>query len=610
MNFSKQQLDAINHKEGPALVLAVPGAGKTTVLLERINSLIDSGVNPRNILAMTFSRNQALDMSDRFTSKYGHRSVTFSTIHSFAYGIVRSYANKNNTQINLIESSKEFNKYRLIERIFYDINKKPINDEELEEFFRISGFMKNTLQDYKTYSKKYPTSFRNFELLYKHYEDFKKEQNLIDFDDMLLLALQIISTDKEILGYLQNQFKYIQIDEGQDTSLIQLKIIYMIAQPEDNIFIVADDDQSIYGFRGASPNELLNFKSVYPKAKIFLMENNYRSSKNIVDLSSKIINHNTVRYDKNLQSTKEEKNKINLIRAKNSRIQTNYIVKEILDKGKDRTIAVLYRNNISSINIINALSGKTDFYIKDGKFAFYDHFIIRDVINMINFSYDQTDIDLFEKIYYKFNLYLKKDFINQIKIMDHRSNIVDRLEDCDGVYTFYQEKFELLRYYLYQLRYLDVDDAIKFIFSNIGYYEYLKEYARRSKTPILTYDRVIDTLINISRGCKTVKDLEDKFNELNRAQKEASQAKSNITLSTIHGSKGLEYDNVYLIDLIDEEFPSAYSMDENEDVGVLEEERRLFYVAVTRAKENLSLVTLKRLNNRKVEPSLFLKELK
>ena len=610
MNFSKQQLDAINHKDGPALVLAVPGAGKTTVLLERVNSLIDSGVDPRSILAMTFSRNQALDMADRFSSKYGHRSVTFSTIHSFAYGIVRSYANKNNTKVNLIESSKEFNKYKLIERIFYDINKKPINDEELEEFFRISGFLKNTLQDYQTYSKKYPTSFRNFNLLYKHYEDFKKQHNLIDFDDMLLLALQIISTDKEILSYLQNQFKYIQIDEGQDTSLIQLKIIYMIAQPEDNIFIVADDDQSIYGFRGASPDELLNFKSVYPQAKIFLMENNYRSSKNIVDLSSKIINKNTIRYDKNLQSTKEERNKINLIRAKNTRIQTNYLVKEILDKGKDKSVAVLYRNNISSINVINALAGKIDFYIKDGKFAFYDHFIIRDVINMINFSYDQTDINLFEKIYYKFNLYLKKDFINQIKIMDHKDNIVNRLEQCDGVYTFYQEKFELLRYYLNQLRYLDVDDAIKFIFSIIGYYEYLKEYARRSKTPILTYDRVIDTLINISRGCKTVKDLEDKFKELNSLQREASQAQSNITLSTIHGSKGLEYDNVYLIDLIDEEFPSSYSMGDREDIGVLEEERRLFYVAVTRAKENLSLVTLKRLNNRKVEPLLFLKELK
>ena len=591
-------------------MLAVPGAGKTTVLLESVNSLRDSGVDPRSILAMTFSRNQALDMADRFSRKYGHRSVTFSTIHSFAYGIVRSYANKNNTKVNLIESSKEFNKYKLIERIFYDINKKPINDEELEEFFRISGFLKNTLQDYQTYSKKYPTSFRNFNLLYKHYEDFKKQHNLIDFDDMLLLALQIISTDKEILSYLQNQFKYIQIDEGQDTSLIQLKIIYMIAQPEDNIFIVADDDQSIYGFRGASPDELLNFKSVYPQAKIFLMENNYRSSKNIVDLSSKIINKNTIRYDKNLQSTKEERNKINLIRAKNTRIQTNYLVKEILDKGKDKSVAVLYRNNISSINVINALAGKIDFYIKDGKFAFYDHFIIRDVINMINFSYDQTDINLFEKIYYKFNLYLKKDFINQIKIMDHNYNIVDRLEQCDGVYTFYQEKFELLRYYLNQLRYLDVDDAIKFIFSNIGYYEYLKEYARRSKTPILTYDRVIDTLINISRGCKTVKDLEDKFKELNSLQREASQAQSNITLSTIHGSKGLEYDNVYLIDLIDEEFPSSYSMDDKEDIGVLEEERRLFYVAVTRAKENLSLVTLKRLNNRKVEPSLFLKELK
>lgn len=610
MKYSKQQIKAINHLKGPALVLAVPGSGKTTVLLQRVYNLVSQGVDPKSLLIMTFSKSQAMDMKIKFKKKYGLTNISFSTIHSFAYSIVRWEKRLNNEEVKLIESSLEFNKYRIIDSLYYQINHSKISEDDLEEYFRVSGYIKNTLLSYQDYRKLYGKSIRNFEKIYEKYEIFKHQNKLIDFDDMLVLALRILQNTPPILKALQDRFQYIQIDEGQDTSLVQFKIISMVAKPHDNLFIVADDDQSIYGFRGAEAKKLLEFKDNYPTAQIYLMEDNYRSTKYIVEMSKKLIINNKIRYNKNLSSANELGENISIIKAKNSRIQAKYVLKEakkLVDKNE--SVAILYRNNLSAINLLNYMDQDDDFYIKDGKINFYSHFIMRDLIKILNFSKDLYDINLFEKIYYKFNMYLKKDFVHQIKIMDPNMDLLERLEECDGVNKFYLEKIDLLRYYLDKINRSKFYDAINIIFRDLGYGDYLEEQARRLKHPIMTYKRIIDSILNISQGINTLSEFEQKLEELKSLQKNHSSNLSLLTFSTIHGSKGLEYDNVFMIDLIQDEFPSAFSMKKDSSTGMLEEERRLFYVGMTRAKKNLVLMTIKNLFDKKPKPSMFIEEI-
>lgn len=607
MNYSKSQLEAINHKDGPCLVLAVPGSGKTTVLLARIHNLIQNGVNPNNILAMTFSKSQALDMENRYYEKYGQVGPKFSTIHSFSYGIVRSFSQN---KINLIESSKEFNKYNIVSQLYYRHKKKKITDENLETFFRVSGFLKNTLMSYEEYKKMYQKAFSGFVEIFNEYENFKKSHGLIDFDDMLLESLRILQNNKNALEYIQNKFDYVQIDEGQDTSFVQLKIISLISKPKNNLFIVADDDQSIYGFRGTSSAQLLDFKNVYPDAKIYFMEENYRFTENIANLSNKLIRNNKSRYTKSINATKEKGDIINLNKTKTTASQAQHVIDKALNDIKNgETAAILYRNNISSINIINALPKDADFFIKDGKLAFYSNQIITDLKNTIHFAKDQYDISLFEKIYYKFNLFLRRDFVNQIKFMPSEQSVIKRLLQVDGLNPFFIDKIYDLSFHLDKISDMDFDKAIQYIIFSMDYYVYLEELSRRNSISMISFDRIIDTLLNISKGIKTVKEFEDKVVDLISLQKSHSITSSNLTLSTIHGAKGLEFDNVYIIDMIQNEFPSSYASSQKEELNILEEERRLFYVAMTRAKKNLNIYYPSYLYMRETKKSIFIDEI-
>ncbi|MFM1536496.1 ATP-dependent helicase [Helcococcus ovis] len=609
MKFSENQLKVINHKKGPALVLAVPGSGKTTVLLARINNLINNGINPENILAMTFSKTQAKDMEIRYKKIYGDQNIHFSTIHSFAYGIIKKFSNKL-SNFKIIESSKEYNKYSIVQQIFLHVRKKYMNDEQLESFFRVSSFLKNTLMDYNEYKKMYSAIFNGFEKVYTIYEKFKKDKNLLDFDDILIEALKILQTNKQALDFLQNKFHYVQIDEGQDTSYVQLKIISLISQKNNNLFIVADDDQSIYGFRGANSKQLLDFPNVYPDAKIFYMENNYRSTQNIIKFSNKLIKNNKQRYLKVIKSNNSEGNNVNIISTKNTKQQIEYIIDKALKKlCLNETVAILYRNNISAISFINYIPDNVDFYIKDSTNAFYSHQIINDIIDIINFSKDQYDLNLFKKIYYKLNLFIKKEFVKQLEFMDESDDVIERLKNVEGINNFFLEKIYLLSYYMDKLSSLNFSDAVIFVLRSMDYYEYVKELSRRTTGSMISYDRIIDTLINISKDIKSVSEFENKVRNLIEKQKNHGINSSNLTLSTIHGSKGLEFDNVFIIDLVDKEFPSSYSESVNEELGILEEERRLFYVGITRAKYNLTLLYPKKLFINEVKNSSFINEI-
>ena len=612
MKFTSQQVDAIKHFEGPALILAVPGSGKTTVLLNRILNLIKNhNIDPSEIISITFSKSQGIDMEKRFLAQNPEfrGKITFKTIHAFCYEIVRNYMKLKNIKKTLIEGNNEFNRILILKRVYYQKNYKKLSDEEINDFFSIYDYTKNKMYDFEGYIRKnHFISNRLLMLkLYNLYDEIKIQNNFMDFNDLLILANEYISTDKKLLKALKNRYKFFQIDEGQDTSTLQFEIIRKIVFPENNVFIVADDDQSIYSFRGANPENLLNFKNIYPNSKIFFMDKNFRSTKNIIKISNKIIQGNKIRYEKSSKHTTEENSQIMLFKVKNSTIQARELVKRISEINPNETIGVLYRNNISSLYIADILKNNDiDFFVKENKFDFYSNRILNDVKNILLFSEDTTDLEVFKRIYFKLNAYIKKDFITKLEYKPYNQCVLESLLDLDELNDFYLNKFTSLRNDFKRLKRMKMEDKIDCILYELGYGDYLDNFNDFSN---LNYNLIFDLIKYLSKDLKTFDEFIEKLDNLKELLKNASSSKSNISISTIHSSKGLEYDNVFIIDLIDGEFPQK-SILNSFDEKLLEEERRLFYVAMTRARKRLFLYTIKERNNLPVEPSIFYNELK
>lgn len=612
MKFTSQQVDAIKHFEGPALILAVPGSGKTTVLLNRILNLIKNhNIDSSEIISITFSKSQGIDMEKRFLAQNPEfrGKITFKTIHAFCYEIVRNYMKLKNIKKTLIEGNNEFNRILILKRVYYQKNYKKLSDEEINDFFSIYDYTKNKMYDFEGYLRKnHFISNRSLMLkLYNLYDEIKIQNNFMDFNDLLILANEYISTDKKLLKALKNRYKFFQIDEGQDTSTLQFEIIRKIVFPENNVFIVADDDQSIYSFRGASPENLLNFKNIYPNSKIFFMDKNFRSTKNIIKISNKIIQGNKIRYEKTSKHTTEESSQIMLFKVKNSIIQARELLKRIFEINPNETIGVLYRNNISSIYVAEMLKNNDiDFFVKENKFDFYSNRILNDVKNILLFSEDTTDLEVFKRIYFKLNAYIKKDFIAKLEYKPYNQCVLDSLLDLDELNNFYLNKFTSLRNDFKRLKRMKMEDKIDCILYELGYGDYLDNFNEFSN---LNYNLIFDLIKYLSKDLKTFDEFIEKLDNLKELLKNASSSKSNISISTIHSSKGLEYDNVFIIDLIDGEFPQK-SILNSFDEKLLEEERRLFYVSMTRARKRLFLYTIKERNNLPVEPSIFYNELK
>lgn len=612
MKFTSQQVDAIKHFEGPALILAVPGSGKTTVLLNRILNLIKNhNIDSSEIISITFSKPQGIDMEKRFLAQNPEfrGKITFKTIHAFCYEIVRNYMKLKNIKKTLIEGNKEFNRILILKRVYYQKNYKKLSDEEINDFFSIYDFTKNKMYDFEGYIRKnHFISNRSLMLkLYNLYDEIKIQNNFMDFNDLLILANEYISTDKKLLKALKNRYKFFQIDEGQDTSTLQFEIIRKIVFPENNVFIVADDDQSIYSFRGASPENLLNFKNIYPNSKIFFMDKNFRSTKNIIKISNKIIQGNKIRYEKSSKHTTEESSQIMLFKVKNSIIQARELVKRIFEINPNETIGVLYRNNISSLYVADILKNNSiEFFIKENKFDFYSNRILNDVKNILLFSEDTTDLEVFKRIYFKLNAYIKKDFIAKLEYKPYNQCVLESLLDLDELNDFYLNKFTSLRNDFKRLKRMKMEDKIDCILYELGYGDYLDNFNDFSN---LNYNLIFDLIKYLSKDLKTFDEFIEKLDNLKELLKNASNSNSNISISTIHSAKGLEYDNVFIMDLIDGEFPQK-SILNSFDEKLLEEERRLFYVAMTRAKKRLFLFTIKERNNLPVEPSIFYNELK
>lgn len=594
MKLTEKQFQAANHINGPCLVLAVPGAGKTTMLLKRIN-ILEKYIDPSHILSLTFSKTQANDMKIR----YNGLKTNFMTIHAFCYLIIRNYYKKKNRRIKILESDDLYNKYNLIKQIYLDINGKIMSSEDLDDFFSYVCYMKNSMDDI-SYLKN--SQIKNIEKVYIAYEKFKKENFYIDFDDMQVIALKLLNEDNRLLRSVKSKYKYIQLDEGQDTSLIQFNILEKIVYPENNLMVVADDDQSIYSFRAANPDYLLNFKKIYPDSKILTMDENHRSQANIVIGSKNFINQNQNRFKKDLYTNHPATTPIRLARLKNSKDAYKYIISH-LDSNKKT--AILYRNNISSLNMVSfLLKDNRDFSINNGSYDFFDSKILKDIINIISFSEDFDDVELFSNIYYMIKTYLNREDIEKLNQKPINYDIFDYLHeivDDEKSYNLMRKEKEF-KY----LRKLNLDKKIAYIYSNMGYRDYIKVFSNKYYEVIINKALYVESLINFTKGLKDLDQFYEKKLIFEKILNKRND--SNLILSTIHKSKGLEYDDVFVIDLIENEFPMLLDM--NDNYMRIEEERRMFYVAMTRARSNLYLLSLKNRNGMKVKASIFYEDIK
>lgn len=620
INLNEQQQRAVSHGNGPALVLAGPGSGKTTVITARTAFLVmDKGINPESILTLTFNRAARYEMERRFNRVYGSSigaKVRFSTLHSFCNLVVRDYEKKQGKRLKRIEGEEEFveNKRGILKSLYYQINESRVNDDELEDLINEIGLVKNKMiKEFEGLSFK----TRKFPLIYRAYEEYKKSNLLMDFDDMLTFAYGILIKCPDILSRYRNMFQYIQVDEGQDLSKIQFEVLKLLIGPDrKNLFIVADDDQSIYGFRGAEPRYIADMEEKLPDCRIYKLENNYRSSRNIVEISSHFIKTNKERYDKKHKTENSAKCDPRILPVHDEQEQLKAmmdVIKAHSNERKDEEIAVLYRNNLSSIVIANALeSNGIKFTIKQNKLFFFNHWVVQDILAFLRFALDPGDQESFARIYFKMNRFISKAMVEGAIENGNGNPVLDSILKSRDLKPFQQKGIADLKNEFRQLARMNTSRALAYIENDFNYFGNVKEYCENTG---LSYDYLyglFGILKTLAADFQTIPLFLLRLEELSQMLEgnQVSERKQAVTLSTIHSSKGLEYDCVLIVDLMEDEFPGKRAMElaKKHDNTILEEERRLFYVGMTRTREYLYLLYPETRNGSAAARSLFLDE--
>ena len=610
-SFNHQQRMAVEHVDHPCLVLAGPGSGKTTVITHRTKKLIEEdGISPSNILVITFTKAAAMEMQQRFLQLMGGKRlpVSFGTFHAVYFQILK-YAYNYRAE-NIIREEK---KYEILRNI---VHKTELDISDENEFVanlisEISNVKGEMLDVAYYYSKNCPEEV--FKKIFREYNDTLIRANLIDFDDMLVMCYELLTKRKDILKLWQDKYRYILIDEFQDINRVQYEVIRLLAKPQDNLFIVGDDDQSIYRFRGARPEIMLNFEKDYPEAKKIILDTNYRSTPEIVAAAGKLIRNNKKRFEKQIRAERENGSKPVILPFDNVYKECNYILEEIeqlIAKGLTyQDMAVLYRTNTNPRTLLGKLmEHNIPFCMKDVIPNLYDHFIAKDIIAYINAA-----VDFREKGVMKRGDMLR--LINRPKRYISR-DVFPRAEvNLEDVKRFYQDKgyvlerISKLEYDLAMIRNMNPYAAIQYIRHGIGYEEYLTEYAEyRRMKPEELYD-VLEELSEAAKPYKTYREwfkkIEEYGEELKKQARERQEKKDGITLATMHSSKGLEYRAVFIIDANETITPHKKAL-LPEDI---EEERRLFYVAVTRAKDWLYICHCRERYGKETDVSRFVEEM-
>ncbi len=624
---NKQQQEAIKHVKGPAIVLAVAGSGKTTTLVSRTaNLILNHGVDPEEIYTMTFSRASARDMERRFQDLFGEKipgRPNFSTIHSFAFRIVKFVFQQKKRRLSILEeeskSPKEKSKTAVLGALYQKYNREYPTEEKIENLVTKLSFVKNRMIGYhelKDHDK--VLDIPNFEKIYKDYETYKKQREVIDYDDMLLLALKILQNSKDLLNRCRRIYPFIQVDEFQDTSPLQFEIIKTLAFPGNNLFVVGDDDQGIYSWRGTDPKIMLDFPKIYKDAQVYFMEENFRSTPELVALANTLIAGNTERYEKKSFTKNPSEPGITKRVYRDEKDQLAGILEELQREKDLRQVAILYRNNVSAIPLIKALhKGGLPFYIRDYRNKFFNHWVIQDLKAFMAVAEDPGDLRAFNRIYYKNDAYLSKKLMFYTEeVLRKRSNITNIFEAMltyPHMKRYQRTRIDKIRRGFLSLREKSGEAIIAFIEQELGYGKFLEGKSDHTGASMENGKGILDTVKALSEEVEGI----GGFDQVMEGFKEIlEQGKKNfgagVTLTTVHSAKGLEFDKVYVMDLMDEVFPGAASLQKaktRKNDPSLEEERRLFYVAVTRAKSRLVLSTMERRYGVTVFPSTFLAEI-
>ncbi len=611
MAFHESQLQAIRHKDGPMLVLAGPGSGKTTVITHRIRHLVEEyQVEPGSILVITFTKAAAEEMKQRFQSLVGGRRfpVSFGTFHAVFFSILK-HAYRYDAS-NII---REEQRMRIIRELMgrYHVD---VEDEAefaggiLSEISAVKGEM-ISLDHY--YSKNCSEElFKNF---YQGYMDVLARQRLLDFDDMLVMCYELFTQRKDILGAWQQKYRYILVDEFQDINRVQYEIVRMLAAPEDNLFIVGDDDQSIYRFRGAKPEIMLGFTKDYPQAEQTLLGINYRSTAEIVDAAGRLIRHNKARYQKEIRASRGKGRPVVTAVWEDARAETRGIVEELKDYVRMgyrwSDMAVLYRTSLEPRLLMERLMEyNIPFRMKDTLPNLYEHWIALDICAYIRIAADGLA---------KEGRARRSDVvrvINRPKRYVNREALEGQEVSWNKVKAWYQDKgwmverIEQLEYDLGMIGRMAPVAAVNYIRKGVGYDEYLREYAdyRRMKPEELL--EVADQLQESASGFSSVQEWFAHMKEYGEQLKEQAKRREKdtdcVSLMTMHSSKGLEFSVVYILDANERVTPHHKAVLEAD----LEEERRMFYVAMTRAKDRLHVCYAKERYGKAQERSRFVDE--
>ena len=590
LSLNAQQKEAICAPPGASLILATPGSGKTTVMVARIAYMhLCEGISLSAILPATFSRAGACDMRRRYASLFGKEAAPrFSTLHAFCGQVLRAYGSRYGRNVfDLLPDSP-----RVLRGILAQQGVRYLSEDLLQSVSSAVGYAKNRMLTPEQIEKM-EVEDCDFPAVFSQYERYKRENRLMDYDDMLLYALAALQRNGDLLAHFRALYPHLMVDEAQDTSPVQHKLIHLLAGDAPSLFMVGDEDQCIYGFRGADPNALLQFEQDYPGGRVYTMETNYRSGGRIVDLASRFIAQNSFRRQKSMRPGTDRQAIVERVTLADWREQAAYVVRRARELGDGRTLGVLYRNNDSAPAVASALmAARIPFALDKSELRLLTHHTLRNLRSLYALSLDPLDREAFFDVHKRIVSNLPAPLLSHIRRHPERNPFVE----IYNLAPLSEREKQGLEHKV---------DAI------CGYkkmppYEALLDMASRfyigSSGPSC---QKVDALLSMARGAKTFEELLAHLEEVNQYMKDGPGNGAHIFLTTIHGAKGLEYDEVILLDAMDEILPASNLRNTPEERARYEEEVRLFYVAITRARERVTLPVAQKSHGRQADISAF-----
>ena len=585
VRLNRQQEAAVRQVDGPVLLLAVPGSGKTTVLVTRLGYMVYcKSIRPENILTVTYTVAATKDMKARFVRFFGEDhadKLTFRTINGLCAVVIRYYAGQKGTEPFALADDEGWLNTVIRELLSKSGGGYP-SDQQVKEARTQITFCKNMMfNDAEVEAQK--VDGMDFPAVYKGYQAYLLNNHLMDFDDQMVFTYRIFRQYPDILAHFQRRWPFLCVDEAQDTSKIQHAILRLLAAKTRNIFMVGDEDQSIYGFRAAWPQALLEFEQTYPGARVLMMETNYRSTKSIVEAADSFIQRNESRRPKHMRTGNVQGAPVKKVALADYNRQYNYLLKIARD-CKEQT-AVLYRNNDSALPLIDLLEREgVPYACRQREGFFFTSPIVRDITDMLEFAFNDSDWEKFLRFYYKLDLRIKKSvLVGMLRGMAEDESVFDRLLANEELEPWQYGKIRALQTHYSKFPQLTSFAAIQRLVKYMGYGDYLR--GQKADTTRL------DVLLSLANQTPATGPFLLRLQELRETIESMEPDPScPFVLSTIHASKGLEYDRVILIDAVDGLFPSDPFPHDDEGRIALEEERRLFYVGATRAKKQLEVL--------------------